>query len=136
MLRSFDACRYPREEGGTEYSPALFEKLKYDIEGTFCITPYNPSAKNATVLNFANIDPEMTSKNTRICFLDDAGAKLSAPETEAAAAEPPTKRNRGPSEQQPRTIHDAIAARVAQQEKLLKNAANREKAKRGRGGGE
>jgi hypothetical protein len=127
MLRSFDACRFPNEDGSTEYSPELFNKLKYDVEGTFCITPYNPSSKNASLLTYAGMDPEVTAKNTRICVLNETGPDMSA----ALEKEPSNKRARvaAAAEGQPKNIHDAIADRVSQQEKLLKNAAKRDKAK-------
>jgi hypothetical protein len=127
MLRSFDACRHPLADGSTEYSAELLNKLKYDVEGVYCVTPYNPESKNAVMRQYANMDPEMTTKNTRICFLNKDGPVLTA------EAEPSSKRQRSAAEQPP-NVHQAIAERVAQQEKLLKNAARKEKAKRDREG--
>lgn len=126
MARSFSACYQPRENGTTEYGPALFDILKYDVDGIACITPYNPMTKNAPIYSYADINPETrVHAGVGTVVLSDQTTTMSA--LPDHAQEKDCKRAKT---DQPTGIADAIEERVKQQELLLKKASKAESLKR------
>jgi len=77
MRRTFDACSCPREDGMTDYSSALIDKMMYvDEQQKQRITPYNTATMNAPILQYTNLDPEIDVRDTnRFIMTADDNAK-------------------------------------------------------------
>ena len=126
MRRSFVACSNPGEGGYTDYNADLLTKLVHNLEGQPSICAYNPCSKNDTIEQYVGLDPESTSKNlsTNAMFLAKEPVVIKAQQRHGSGQESMNKKHRPDMNAQ-----EALKAKAEEHEKLMKNAAKREKEK-------
>lgn len=146
MMRIFQACRYPKPDGSTEICDDFINKLFYDVEGVKCIVPYNPTKWNKEFFDYVHQDPECTSQDTRMCIIGASRAKddeedealvndvrLQQTDIEAEMDKPLDKsKKRGrvnDQDQQPMSVQEALAKRIADQEERLRKGKQFAKSK-------
>lgn len=128
LSRSYVMCNKPNANGTTEYGPELFDLLKYDVEGTACITPYNPITKNETIFKYARIVQEGQAAQIGTCTVSD-NANV-APHIEDIDREGIIERDEEEEKRrtkrakmvQPKAIQESIQERIKKQEEALQKA--------------
>ena len=138
MRRTFIGCAKPSLSGDTTYNAAWIESLLYKLEGNrTCIIPANPVALNEPCSKYAGqstAEPLLGTAN-RTCFVRDNPLILNSNAVDNAAPVDGAEANGGKRprlELQPKSVADALNARLAEQGEILGAAARSAKRLRGK----
>jgi len=138
MRRTFIGCAKPSPSGDTAYNAAWIESLLYKLEGSkTCIIPANPVALNEPCSKYTGqttLEPLLNSTN-KTCFVRDNPLILNSNAADNAAPEMNGDANGGKRPRidlQPKSVNDALNARLAEQGEILGAAARNAKRLRGK----
>lgn len=144
MTRTFTACSKPVDDGMTDYNSAFVIRMMYENEqNKRQIVPYNAHTMNSSILQYANLNPEVDLCNVNRFVLGsnefrhaDGEEKNDADSAPPAARESPTKKPRQQEDEQRDTgvvvvgqsniqyrirVSDAIQKASKQQEASLRD---------------